>query len=167
MTTTIEREFLGRSQAGGRVGIYREQADWETRVYVGRDAELPCAIRRWWSDSTCTFDMLWFDDLGRPTVSTSIAIAAALTGDVHNNYRVHRHRWDLYVEGVRFPMERCTWGCGLSPRDCGHCHTRGVYDVLNRRALVWPWTPYQADGVSWRQIVQSGHFDFTNLEVRG
>lgn len=156
MTETIEREYLGRSAAGNRVGIYVERRDWDERYFVGRAAELPCAMHRWWTDTTTAWDLLWFNDLGYPTVSTTTAIGAALVHgeNLWTNYRANRHQFNLYIEGTRFDIQPCRWGCGeLWPRDCPHAVTFGVYDVLNKRALPMPDVP-------WRTIVDSNHFEY-------
>lgn len=145
MTETIQREYLGRSAAGNRVGIYMERRDWDERYFVGCDAELPCAMRRWWTDTLTAWDVLWFNDLGYQTVSTTTAIGAALVHgeNLWTNYRTHRHQFNLYIEGTRFDMQRGSL----------ENVTFGVYDVLNQRALPMPDVP-------WRTIVNSNHFDY-------
>lgn len=145
-----ERQYLGRSGGGGRVGIYLEERDWERRAYVGKDAVLPCAIERRWTDSLSAWDLLFFDDLGHATVSTSTAIASCITGKLTNNYTVSRRNFNLHIRGCAFYREDSLYG----PR------TRGVLDLLTDTVVPWP------DGATWESIVNADHFEFAPKGVR-
>lgn len=150
MTDLVEREYLGRSAAGNRVGIYVERRDWDERYFVGKDAELPCAMRRWWTDTTTAWDLLFFHDLGYQTVSTTTAIYAATVNGTNlwNNYTVHRHKWNLHIRGCAFY------------RDPDTLTTQGVLDMLTDTVVPWP------EGRTWEPIVNSPHFEFAPKGVR-